>query len=198
MGCVGLLLVTGLMLGGAMAPVRAQGFLGVSAGLYQPDESDLDRTEVYGLHGGYRFRPNLGFEASLSRVKLLDDQQESFPGFSADVQADLTNLDLSLQWLPRGGLVVFGGPGVARLDTKVRVSFLGRTDSESDTSNILTAHIGVAYEWRLSDRFFLRPEARVRRYFDDEAQASANDTLAVSYKATDYEASVLFGWRFGS
>jgi hypothetical protein len=193
-----MLLVTGLVLSGAAAPVRAQGFFGVSAGLYQPDDNDLDRTEVYGLRGGYRFRPGLGFEASLSRANLLDEQQESFPGFTSDVQADVYNLDLSLQWLPRDGFVVFGGPGVARLDTKVRVSFFGQTASESDTSNILTAHLGVAYEWWLSDRFFLRPEVRVRRYFDDEARASADDTLAVSYKATDSEVSLLFGWRFGS
>jgi len=197
MGCLGMLLVTGLVLGGAAAPVRAQGFLGVSAGLYQPDDNDLDRTEVYGLRGGYRFGRGLGFEASLSRANLLDEQEESFPGFSADVKADVYNLDLSLQWLPHSGFVVFGGPGVARLDTKVRVSFFGQTVSESDTSNILTAHLGVAYEWWLSDRFFVRPEVRVRRYFDDEDRASADDALAVSYKATDSEASLLFGWRFG-
>jgi Outer membrane protein beta-barrel domain len=199
-GWVGALLVTGVMLGGAAAPVRAQGSFGISAGQYQPDDHVLDRTEVYGLRGGYRFRPDFGFEASLSRVDLVDGLPgaQSFPGFQADLQADLYNLDLSLQWLPRGGLVIFGGPGVARLDTKLRATFQGQKISESDTSNILTAHIGVAYEWQLSDRFFFRPEARVRRYFDDEEEASAGDNLTVSYEATDYEASVIFGWRFGS
>jgi hypothetical protein len=202
--CVGMLLVTGVILGGAVAPVRAQGSFGVSAGLYQPDDDDLDRTEVYGLRGGYRFRPNFGFEASVSRANLLDGEaprgRRPIQLFKVDLQADLYNLDLSLQWLPRGGFVVFGGPGVARLDTELRATLLGHTISESETSNILTAHLGVAYDWWLSDRFFLRPEARVLRYFDDEdtqARGAYDTTLAVSYKATDYEASVVFGWRLG-
>ena len=69
--------------------------------------------------------------------------------------------------------------------------------SESDSSNIFTAHLGLAYQWQIGDRFFVRPEARVRRYFDDEASLSEDDSLAVSYKATDYEASLILGWRFG-
>lgn len=200
MWCSGALLAAGVMLAGATAPARAQGSFGVSAGLYQPDDNVLERTRVYGLRGGYRFRPNFGFEASLSRVDLLDELPggQSLPGVQVDLQSDLYTLDLSVQWFPRGGLVVFGGPGAARLDTELRATFRGQTLSESDTLNIFTAHLGVAYEWPLTDRFFVRPEARVRHYFDDdEAEASADDSLAVSYEATDYEASVIFGWRFG-
>lgn len=200
----GALLIAGLVLGGGSAPVRAQGSLGVSAGFYQPDD-DLDRTEVYGLRGGYRFHPSFGFEAALSKVDLADaldlDGGVTGPdfGFDADFKIDLYNLDLSLQWFPRGGnFVVFGGPGVARLDTEVRARFLGETFSESDTSNIFTAHLGLAYQWQIGESFFVRPEARVRRYFDDEISRSQyDDELAVSYEATDYEASLIFGWRFG-
>jgi Outer membrane protein beta-barrel domain len=202
MWSTGALLIAGLFFSGGSA--RAQGSFGISAGLYQPDDSDLDRTEVYGLRGGYRFRPSFGFEAALGKVDLADalnlDDGVTGPdfGFDADFKIDLYNLDLSLQWFPHGGnFVVFGGPGVARLDTKVRVTAFGQTFSESDTSNIFTAHLGLAYQWQISDRFFVRPEARVRRYFDDEASPSEDDSLAVSYKATDYEASLILGWRFG-
>ena len=199
----GALLIAGLIFSDGSA--RAQGSFGISAGLYQPDDDDLDQTEVYGLRGGYRFRPSFGFEAALSKVDLADalnlDDGVTGPdfGFDADFKGDLYNLDLSLQWFPNGSnFVVFGGPGVARLDTKVRVTAFGQTCSESGTSNIFTAHLGLAYQWQIGDRFFVRPEARVRRYFDDEISRSQyDDNLAVSYEATDYEASLIFGWRFG-
>ena len=202
MWSTGALLIAGLVLSGGSA--QAQGSFGISAGIYQPDDDELDRTEVYGLRGGYRFRPNLGFEAALSKVDLADalslDSGVSGPdfGFDFDFKVDLYNLDLSLQWFPGGGdFLVFGGPGVARLDTRIRGSAFGQTFSESDTSNILTAHLGLAYQWQIGDGFFVRPEARVRRYFDDDDSLSEDDSLAVSYEATDYEASLIFGWRFG-
>ena len=37
-------------------------------------------------------------------------------------------------------------------------------------------------------------EARVRRYFDDEIDEE--DSFAIAYESTDYEAGVTFGWRF--
>ncbi len=154
----GALLIAGLVFGGGLAPVRAQSSFGISAGIYQPDEDDLDRTEVYGLRGGYRFHPSFGFEAALSKVDLADalplDEGVSGPDFGFDdFKVDLYNLDLSLQWFPHGGnFLVFGGPGVARLDTRIRGPIFGQTFSESDTSNILTAHLGLAYQWQISDR----------------------------------------------
>jgi hypothetical protein len=188
------------IVGGAAAPLRAQGSFGIAAGLYQPDDDDLDREGVFGLRGGYRFHNDFGLEGSLSRVELVNGVPggSQIPGVGVDLEVNLYNLDLSLQWFPRGSLIVFGGPGVARLDSDVQVNFLGQRFSESDTSTIFTAHVGVAYEWQLSDRFFLRPEARVRRYFDDDLdEGDSEEGLAVSYKATDYEASVVFGWRLG-
>lgn len=200
---IGMLWIAGLGLEGAAAPAQAQGgYFGVYGGLYQPDDDDgdLDRTEVYGVRAGYRFQNNFGIEGSLSRVDLADSiPSEEDPFFSDfDLQLDLYNLDLSLQWFPQGGnFVVFGGPGVSRLDAEVSVTVFGERFSESDTSNILTAHFGLGYDWQVNDRFFIRPEARVRRYFDDEIDESdVEEGLAVSYKATDYEAGVTFGWRF--
>jgi hypothetical protein len=202
---LGALLTAGLFLGGATA--EAQVSLGISGGIYQPeeeDDADLDTTEVFGIRGGYRFRPNLGFEASLSRVDLADtlplDEESPLPGFGIDLEVDITNLDLSLQWFPGGGnFVVFGGPGFARIDGDVSITFFGDTLTDSDTADVLTAHAGLGYEWQVTDQFFIRPEARVRRYFDDENDIGDDEEiLNVSYEATDYEASVVFGWRFGS
>jgi Outer membrane protein beta-barrel domain len=199
----GILLTAGFLVSGVSAPARAQGYVGVAAGVYFPEDDDQDNTEVYGLRGGYRFRPNLGFEGSLSKVDLGDTIQfedETGPGFDFDLQLDLYNLDLSLQWFPRGGnFVVFGGPGISQLRAKVEATFFGMTISESSNSDIFTAHAGLAYDWRINDRFFIRPEARVRRYFDDDIdEADLEEGFGISYKETDYEASLIFGWRFGS
>src|SRR5689334_13803738 len=99
---LGALLIAGLFLGSATAPAAAQGSIGISGGIYQPEEDDdvdLDTTEVFGLRGGYRFRPNLGFEGYLSRVDLADtlpDDEEPIPSFDFEFEVDVTNLDLSL------------------------------------------------------------------------------------------------------
>src|SRR5262245_57920066 len=128
--CQVLLLAIGLV--NSATPARAQGYFGVAAGVYLPEDDDQDNTEVYGLRGGYRFRPDFAFEGSLSKVDLADtlslDEGPALPGFDFDLQLDLYNLDLSLQWFPRGGnFVVFGGPGVSQLRTKVEASFFGET-----------------------------------------------------------------------
>jgi len=201
---LGALLITGLFLGSAT--VEAQGSFGISGGIYQPeeeDDADLDTTEVFGIRGGYRFRPHLGFEASLSRVDLADTlpDEELIPSFGIELDADITNLDLSLQWFPGGGnFVVFGGPGFSRIDGEVRIIFLGETFTDSDTEDLLTAHVGLGYQWQITDQFFIRPEARVRHYFGDESDLGEDDEeiLDIAYEATDYEASLVFGWRFGS
>src|SRR5262249_41820308 len=122
-GWIGILLLTVGILGGAAAPLRAQGSFGIAAGLYQPDDDDLDREGVFGLRGGYRFHNDFGLEGSLSRVELVNGVPggSQIPGIDFDLEVNLYNLDVSLQWFPRfshGGLIVFGGPGVARLDSK--------------------------------------------------------------------------------
>lgn len=206
MWTLGALFIAGLFLGSATAPAEAQISLGISGGIYQPDDEgdgNVDTTEVLGIRGGYRFRPNLGFEASVSRLDLADAfslDDEGPAGFDFDFDIDLTNLDLSLQWFPGGGsFVVFGGPGVSRIATDVTATIFGQTFSDSDVEEIFTAHAGLGYEWLISDRFFIRPEARVRRFFDDEEELPDDeDILVVTYDATDYEASLVFGWRFDS
>lgn len=196
---VGSLLAVGFVFGGASAPILAQGHFGITGGLYEPDEDGTDQTEFYGVRGGYRFNPMFGFEASLTRLDLADtfdvEDDPFFPEFDVDLEFELTNLDLSVQWFPGGGnFVVFGGPGIARLESEVSVTFLGQRFSESESSNILTAHAGVGYAWTVGDRFFIRPEARVRSYFDDDD--NGDDDFEVSYDSTDYEVGLTFGWRF--
>lgn len=198
---VRILLIVGLVFGGASASLQAQGYFGLSAGVYQPEEDEADLTETFGIRGGYRFHPRFGFEGSISRVDLADAfpiEDAPLPGLDFDLDADLTNFDFSLQWFPReGNLVIFGGPGAALLDAEVRVTFFGQSFSDSDSENILTVHAGLGYVWPIGDRFMIRPEARVRHYFGDEIDGS-EDGLAVSYESTDYELGVTFGWRFGS
>lgn len=199
---IAILLGTGLALTGASTPASAQGYLGISAGLYEPEDDEGDRTEVFGVRGGYRFHPSFGVEGNLSRVDLADafplTDVPAIPELDVDLNADLYNLDVSLQWFPgRGDLLVFAGPGIAWLDAEIDVTFFGQTVSESDSVEIFTAHAGLAYEFQVSDRTFVRTEARVRRYFDDEIDQDTVDVFAVSYEATDYEASVIFGWRLG-
>jgi hypothetical protein len=186
---------------------RAQGYFGFSAGLYESQYKEQERTEVLDLRGGYRIRSQVGFEWSLSRLHLADtvpfQGSPTVPGIDFDslkLKLDLYNLDLSLQWFPAGGnFVVFGGPGVAQLGADLVVTFFGDTFTVSDRTNILTAHAGVAYMWKIHKHFFLRPEARVRRYFGSAVtEPDRIEGFYYSYRATDYQAGVTAGWRFGS
>lgn len=189
------------------APAAAQGYFGVSAGLYQPEDKEQKSTEVYDVRAGYRIRPQLGFEWSLSRLDLTDTvpfgDDPTIPGIDFDslnLKLALYNFDLSLQWFPRGGnLVVFGGPGVAQIDADLVVTFFGETFTVPDRTNIFTAHAGVAYVWKIGDHFFVRPEARARRYFGyDVTEPDRVEGFYYSYKALDYQAGLTVGWRFGS
>lgn len=182
---------------------QAQGHLGILAGGYQPeeeDEADADITLLYGLEGGYRFNSRFGLSASVSRVDLadafgFDDFGDDF--FSPEISIDLTNFDLSFEWNPAGGnFVILGGPGVARLDFDIRFSgFLDEEIRFSDSEDLLTAHLGVGYQWKLTDRWTLRTDTRVRRYFDDELEDFED---GITYEATDVEVRVTLVYKFGA
>jgi hypothetical protein len=200
-----LLAICGLV--GVPASGWAQGYFGLSAGLYEPQGKEQGHAGVFDLRGGYRVRPQVGFEWSLSRLHLADtvpfQGSPTIPGIDFDslkLKLDLYTLDLSLQWFPAdGNFVVFGGPGVAQLGADLVVTFFGKTFTVSDRTNILTAHAGVAYMWKINEHFFLRPEARVRRYFGSAVtEPDRVEGFYYSYKATDYQAGVTVGWRFGS
>jgi len=202
-----ILLTAGVVSGSVSAPARAQGYFGVSAGFYQPEDAAQDRTQNFDIRCGYRIRPPLGFEWSLNRVSLANvvpfQGNPTVPGIDFDkvnLDVDLYNLDLSVQWFPRqGNFVVFGGPGISLVDAKLNVTFLGGSGTDPDNTTVFTAHAGLAYVWRLNDRLFLRPEARVRHYFGQEVnEPNRIEAFYYSYKATDYEAGLTFGWRFGT
>jgi hypothetical protein len=203
----GLLLIVGVVLVGAAAPAEAQGSFAVSSGFYRPEAAEQPDTESFGVRGGYRIRPNIGFEWDVNRVKLADtvpfQDDPTIPGVDFDeinLSVEIYNVDVSVQWFPRGGnLIVFGGPGVARIDSKLDVTFLGGQGTETDNHNVFTAHAGVGYAWQLGGNWFVRPEARVRHYFGYEVdEPNPIEGFYYSYKATDYQAGVIFGWRFGS
>jgi hypothetical protein len=197
------LLLAGIVLGSFAAPARAQFYFGASTGLYQPEDQGESGTPVFDLRGGYRIRPQIGFEWSFSRLTLeesVDPASLPFDFDLLDLSADLSNFDLSVQWFPgKGNFVIFGGPGVAMIDARLDVVFIGVPFQASDITNIFTTHAGVAYTWRVYDGFFIQPEARVRRYFGADLSApSAIEGFRYSYRATDYAAGLTVGWRFGS
>jgi hypothetical protein len=197
------LLVAGVAFGCVSAPASAQFYFGVSAGMYQPEDEGKSGTEIFDVRGGYRVRPRIGFEWSFSRVTLDEAVDPAILPFDFDefnVSADVTNLDLSVQWFPRGGnFVVFGGPGIAMLDSRINVVFIGVPFTDTDITNIFTVHVGAGYAWQLGNGFFILPEVRARRYFGAEVRApSAIEGFRFSYQATDIEAGLTVGWRFGS
>lgn len=184
---------------------QAQAHLGLLAGGYQPDEDDeseADITLLYGLEGGWRFNSRFGLSASVSRVDLAEafgfDDFGDLP-FSPDIALDLTNLDLSFEWYPAGGnFVILGGPGLSRLEFDI--DGFGPVDepfSFSETEELLSVHLGLGYQWNLTDRLSLRPEARARRIFDDE-EDNFDDEVEIFYDATDLEARVTLSYRFGA
>lgn len=198
-----ILLAAGIAFGCVSAPASAQFYFGVSAGMYQPEDEGKSSTEIFDVRGGYRVRPRIGFEWSFSRVTLDETVDPAILPFDFDefnTTADLTNLDLTVQWFPRGGnFVVFGGPGIAMMDSRINVVFIGVPFTDTDITNIFTAHAGVGYAWQLGNGFFILPEVRARRYFGAEVKApSAVEGFRFSYQATDIEGGLTVGWRFGS
>jgi len=204
---IGVLLSFLLGLAGFAAPAMAQGHFGLSSGLYDPEDREQKQTEFFDLRSGYRVRPNVGFEWSFSKVHLTDTVpftgDPTLPGIDFDsllLKLDLYSLDVSVQWFPRAGnFVVFGGPGLSQLDADLVVTFFGKTFTDPDRTYILTAHAGVGYVWNLNKRFYLEPELRVRHYFGyDVNRPDRIEGFYYSYKATDYQAGLTFGWKFGS
>ncbi len=188
-------------------PAQAQGRFGLLVGGYQPeeeDEADADITPVYGLEYGHRFNSRFGVSASLSRIDLADsfglDDSGDLP-FSPEIDVELTNLDLSLEWYPTGGrFVILGGPGLSRLDFDA--NFFGPADepiSVGETEDLLSFHLGVGYQWNLGEHWSLRPEVRARRIFDNEPEADlADGDVDIFYESTDVEARVTLAYRLGT
>jgi hypothetical protein len=195
----------------AAAPARAQEkqagqkHVGLSVGLYQPQEEDTDPTPVFGVRAGYRFHPEFGVEAALSGADLgatlpdADTSGDPIVDFQFDFYA--LNLDLSLQWFPQyswsRNVIVFGGGGMSRLEADISGTIFDIPFTDKDVSNVFTVHAGVAYDWRFGDHLFLRPELRYRYLVDDD-EFDGNDSFTVIYDASGPEANFILGWRLGS
>jgi hypothetical protein len=187
----------------ASAPVRAETWLGVAGGFYEPAEPEAvgGAQGVYGIRAGHRLSPSFGLEAALSEADLTDTLQKSevpdIPGLDFKFELQIYHVDLSVQWYPwKRGFLVFGGGGMSRLEAQVTTRFLGETDSGRSARSIFTGHAGAAYEWSLGDRLFVRPEARYRYLFSDD-KVDQGDNLTAIYDASGPEASLVLGWRLG-
>src|SRR5262245_15984822 len=136
------MMVSGLLLMAAVAaaPASAQFHFGVSAGMYEPERGTGSPT--FSVRGGYRVRPKVGFEWSFSRVEVEETVDAATLPFDYDLfnlTTDLTDFDLSVQWFPgNGNFVVFGGPGISMIDSRVNVIFIGVPFTDSDITNIFT------------------------------------------------------------
>jgi len=53
---------------------------------------------------------------------------------------------------------------------------------------LFTFHAGAGYEWRFSERFFLRPEFGLQWYDGD---------VVTTYSGLDYQFKLVLGYRFG-
>lgn len=167
----------------AAAPAQAQagsGSFELYAGYYSPDSNILDDDVTYGVRAGYRLSDAFAVEGSVGRY---EDSQDILG--LAQVDFELTLVDASAVWYLNPGssseFFIFGGPGWAFADASA--DFLGvPLDSASDDT--LTLHAGLGLNLGLTERVYLRPEARAR-WFDD------------SDDAVDVEASLALGFNLG-
>lgn len=160
----------------ALAPPAASAQAGTGAfelygGYYFPDEDLLDDDLTYGIRGTYRWTDALAFEATVGRY-------EEDLGFGVDFE--LTLVDFSTAWTLNPGspteFAFFAGPGWAFLDVSAPFGLSASDDT-------FTVHAGVDLQIPLSDRIYLRPDARAR-YFEQSEDV-------------DLEASVAIGFRIG-
>ncbi len=79
---------------------------------------------------------------------------------------------------------LFAGPGWRYADTVNRFGeVMGRSLEASNTSDHFSAHVGVAVRITVGERFYLRPDFRIRSGVGEEIGG-------------DVEASVAFGYSF--
>ena len=129
-------------------------------GRLEPTDSDADfHTESYGLRGGYRFNNRWALEGTLARLN------EDVDIWFGDLSAKAYFVRAS-----RFEMYALGGAGVYKVE---------------DDYEKATLHVGIGAEIGLSQRVYLRPEAR-GRWLADELKA--DEGLA--------EYSLGIGWRF--
>lgn len=133
--------------------------LGLAWGRYDPEAERLEDDVVYGLRLGVRSPREgrtLGLEAAVDRFRTTDLETAS--------EVELTFFDLSAKYYPtdardrfRGFL--FGGPGWAWVDRKRPADDGGNGEELEDSFSL---HFGAGLDFRITDRWSLQPELRVR------------------------------------
>ena len=146
-------------------------------GYYYSNQDGIDNDYTYGLRFGGRVTEMWGWQVSGSVFDLNNDGNRTFDGFAGDAKAYL--IDTSIQWFPGGGnFAVFGGIGFGSVD----IDLVGTTQDLSDDA--LTFNAGVSYLFQVTEKFYIRPDVRLRDFNGDV------------YDSLDTEASVGFGWNF--
>lgn len=163
-----------------LAPAEAQNtyrFFEVYGGYYDPGFDELDNDITLGLRYGRRFNDSFGWEIGAGFFDLNGDANRPLAGTVGDADAFLG--DLSAIWFVAGSnFGLLGGVGFA----SVNVDLEGTTEDESDDA--FTYHFGAFYQWDIGDKFFLKPEVRVRKFEGD------------TYEKSDTEYDLGVGWRF--
>ena len=162
----------------APAPIQAQSYkyFEAYAGYYDPGFDELDNDTTLGLRFGSRFNPNFGGELTAGLFDLNGDANRPLAGQVGDASAYF--VDASAIWYVLGSnFGLLGGIGFATVD----VDLVGTTDDASDDA--FTYHFGTFYEWDLGDKFFLKPQIRVRKFEGNV------------YEKSDTEYALGFGWK---
>lgn len=161
----------------------------IYAGWFWPDEegdTNLDDL-TYGVRLGYNFTEHFGLSGTLGYWEADDT---AFGGF---VDSDALFFDISFEWLVNpedlAVFVVYGGPGLVSTET----SFV---DPGDFTKNFLvdgeefSVHFGLGARISAGERWFLRPDVRLR-WFDDGHPLNGND------EELSWEATFGVGWYIG-
>jgi len=174
----------------ASADVKSgSGEIEVYAGwLWPDDDPGIDTDDLtYGIRLGYNVTEHFGITGSLGYWEANDSV--ALLGYNR-LEADGLFFDLSFEWIinpdSRAAFLLFGGPGYASFNGDL-VDKTGVLSTASFDDDVFTAHAGVALRAQVTDRFYLRPDVRVRW----------NDSDLHSDDAYDWEASLGFGWYLG-
>lgn len=171
------------------------------AGWYFPDEQGNESLDdlVYGVRFGYNFVERFGMQLDISHFDTEDEFRFDPDGtggvapFNAHFEYDQLMADISLEWqVNPDDMAVFqlyGGPGYVWSDSQISgPGFKGDGDF-----NTWSLHAGVGVQIGITDRFYIRPDAR-GRWFDADDDSSFDED---EQDQIDWEASVAIGWYLG-
>ena len=111
------------------------------------------------------------------------------PSPLSDTNIESIFTDLTFEWLvnpdDRAVFELFGGPGFSWTSINPPVG-------KNDDDDVFTLHFGVGAKISATNNFYIRPDARVRWFADDENSAGSSDDGHI-----DWEVTLGFGWYLG-